>query len=291
MDKQPRDIYQEVTDKIVTAIEAGTMPWLRPWRDGKSTGIAMPYNAATGRPYNGMNVLILGMSPYSDYGWLTYKQASELGGNVRKGEKGTLVIFWKFLRVEDRDTKEQKTIPMVRGYTVFNVSQCEGLDEKKLKRPAAPVIGDTDINAVAQRVHANVQHGGNRAYYTPSGDYIQIPSVADFKSVNDYQGTLAHELVHWTSHTDRCNRDLSGRFGSDAYAFEELVAEIGSAFVCAQTGISLDGLQHPAYVANWLRVLKNDKRAIFTASSKAKTAAEFLLADTAEEDEDLDLAA
>src|SRR5207248_11074331 len=136
---------------IVTALENGTVPWLRPWRDHKSGSVLQPYNAATGRPYNGVNLLVLGTMPYADLGWLTFNQAKELGGSVRKGERGTGVVFWKFESREDKETGETKTVPFARLYTVFNVAQCDGLDETKLKRPAAPVAGQTDMNAVATR--------------------------------------------------------------------------------------------------------------------------------------------
>jgi antirestriction protein ArdC len=278
-----RDIYQEVTDRIVAALDAGTIPWLRPWRDDKSGSVIEPYNAMTGRPYNGVNLLILGSMPYANLGWLTYKQAGELGGNVRKGEKGTGVIFWKFDRVRDEQTGKDKVVPFARMYVVFNVTQCDGIDSARLKCPTVPVAGTTDMNAVASRVGAVVRHGGAKAFYTTNGDFVQVPSVAAFKSVDHYQATLAHELTHWTGHESRCARQFGKRFGDDAYAFEELVAEIGSAFLCARHGIALDGLQHPSYLASWLRVLKADKRAIFTASSKAKEAAEFLTAERVEE--------
>lgn len=286
--RETRDIFQEVTDRIVAALESGAVPWHRPWRDDKSGSALEPYNAATGRPYNGVNLLILGSMPYSDLGWLTFNQAKELGGGVHKGEKGTMVIFWRFVEMKD-DGGETRTRPVARAYTVFNVAQCDGLDPAKLKAPAAPVAGETDINAIAQRAGAEVRHGGAKAFYTPSGDYIQVPSAAAFKSVEHYQATLAHELTHWTGHESRCAREFSKRFGDQSYAFEELVAEIGSAFLCAHIGLPLDGLQHPSYLASWLQVLKEDKRAIFTASSKAKQAAEFLTTATA--DEELDTAA
>jgi antirestriction protein ArdC len=227
--------------------------------------------------------------PYSDLGWLTFKQAQELGGSVRKGEHGCGVIFWKFDRVREND--ETKVVPFARMYTVFNVTQCDGIDASKLKRPVAPKAGETDMNAVATRVNATVRHGGPRAFYTTGGDYVQLPSLDAFKSVDAYQATLAHELTHWTGHKDRCAREFGKRFGDNAYAFEELVAEIGSAFLCARHGIALDGLQHSQYLASWLEVLKADKRAIFTASSKAKQAATFLMQDQDEPAEEMQEAA
>jgi antirestriction protein ArdC len=286
-----RDLYQDVTDRIIAALERGTVPWLRPWRDDKSGSATEPYNAATGRPYNGVNLLILGLMPYPDLGWLTFRQAKELGGNVRRGERGTTVIFWRFVETRG-DDGERRTIPIARAYTVFNVAQCETIDPSKLKRPMPPVSGETDINALCERNGAIVKHGGDKAFYSPGGDYIAMPSATAFRNADNYAATLAHELVHWSAHSKRCNRDLNGRFGSASYVAEELIAEMGSAFLCARIGIPLDGLQHPSYIESWLRVLKDDKRAIFTAASKAKEAAEFLTKQAAESEEtELELAA
>jgi len=280
-----RDVYQEVTNRIIAALETGTAPWLRPWRDTNAGGELEPYNAATGRPYNGINLLVLGTRPFADLGWMTFKQALELGGNVKRGEKGTLIVFWKFDRVRNEETGETRTVPFARGYTVFNVEQCENIDVSKLKRPTPPAAGAGDMNALAARVGAIVRHGGNRAFYTTRGDFVQMPSADAFKSADHYQATLAHELTHWSGHENRCKREFGKRFGDRAYAFEELVAEIGSAFLCARSGIALEALQHPAYIGSWLEVLKEDKRAIFTAASKAREAAGFLLADREEEEE------
>ena len=282
-----RDVYQEVTDRIVAALETGAAPWLRPWRDGKSGSQMEPFNAQSGRPYNGINLLILGSAPYASLGWLTFKQALDCGGNVKKGERGTLIVFWKFEAREDATTGKTKTVPFARGYTVFNTEQCEGLDVSKLKVPAAPELGQTDINALAQRVGAVVRHGGNRAFFNIAGDFVQMPGAETFKTPEAYRATLAHELTHWTGHEKRCNREFGKRFGDMAYAFEELVAEIGSAFLCARHGIALEGLQHTSYLALWLKVLKEDKRAIFTAASKAKEAAAFLMAEREETEEQI----
>lgn len=272
------DIYQDVTDRIIAALEGGTAPWLKPWADGKCGGVG-PHNAATGRPYNGINWLVLSCAAYASDGWLTYKQAQELGGQVRKGERGTHIVFWSFPKIQKEDGTVE-VVPFAKGFTVFNVQQCDGLDESKLKGLEPVVAGQTSINAIAKSVGADVHHGGARAYYAPDGDFIAMPTAESFESENAYAATLAHELVHWTGHKSRCDRQFGKRFGDDAYAFEELVAEIGSAFVCAQVGIPLEGLQHSSYIASWLKVLKEDKRAIFTASSQAKRSSEFLLTDT-----------
>lgn len=279
--KNQIDIYQQVTDKIIAALESGTAPWLRPWRSGIGTAL-VPHNAVTGRAYNGINFLVLTCAPYASNGWLTYKQAQELGGNVRKGEKGTHIVFWSFPKVEDKETGKEKVIPFAKPYTVFNLDQCEGIDVSKLKTFTPAVAGESPINEIAARHNVKVNHGGDKAFFSPMADSIGMPSADAFKSPEHYASTLAHELVHWTGHESRLARTFGKRFGDEAYAFEELIAEIGSAFVCASTGIPLEGLQHADYVASWLKVLKEDKRAIFTASSQAKRAAEYL---TAEADE------
>jgi antirestriction protein ArdC len=279
------DVYESVTNRIIASLEAGTIPWQRPWRDSKNGSASEPFNAVSVRPYNGINLLILGTMPFPSLGWLTFHQALELGGSVRKGEKGTGIVFWKFSRVKDTDTGEEKTIPFARPYTVFNVDQCDGLDAAKLKTPAPPSPAETDINKIAANIGAIVKHGGNKAFFSPAHDFIGMPAIDAFKTIEGYQGTLAHELTHWTGHEKRLGREFGKRFGSDAYAFEELVAEIGSAFLCAKIGIPMEGLQHADYVANWLSVLKNNKKAVFLASSKARAASEFILGERAEDSE------
>lgn len=279
--KNQIDIYQQVTDKIIAALETGTAPWLRPWRSGVGTAL-VPHNAVTGRAYNGINFLVLTCAPYASNGWLTYKQAQELGGNVRKGERGTHIVFWSFPKIEDKETGKEKVIPFAKPYTVFNLDQCEGIDTAKLKTFTPAVAGESPINEIAARHNVRLNHGGDKAFFSPMADAIGMPSADAFKTKEHYAATLAHELVHWTGHESRLARTFGKRFGDEAYAFEELIAEIGSAFVCASTGIPLEGLQHADYVASWLKVLKEDKRAIFTASSQAKRAAEYL---TAEADE------
>lgn len=273
------DIYEEVTAQIVAALEGGVAPWIKPWKNGAQPDL--PYNAASGREYNGINQILLGMHAYSSNGWLTFKQAKELGGSIRKGEKSQLVVFWQFIKSDKEG--ETRTIPFAKGYRVFNVDQCEGLDETKLKQFQRPEAGDTDINVIASKAGAIVKHGGNSAFYSPASDIIVVPGVDSFKDLSSYQATLAHELVHWTGSDKRCNRKFGARFGDDAYAFEELVAEIGSAFVCNRAAIEQQGLQHAEYIGHWLKVLKNDKKAVFTAASKARDAVNFIFEERSEE--------
>lgn len=273
------DIYEEVTAQIVSALEAGVAPWVKPWKDGAQPDL--PYNASSGREYNGINQILLGMQAYSSNGWLTFKQAKDLGGSIRKGEKSTIVVYWQFLRQgEDGDVR---TIPLIKAYRVFNLDQCEGIDEGKLKRHVPAQAGEGGFNAVARDAGAIVNHGGSKAFYNPSSDHIVVPSIDVFTSASAYEATLAHELVHWTGHKSRCNREFGKRFGNEAYAFEELVAEIGAAFACARLGVEQEGLQHAEYVSAWLKVLKDDKRAIFTAASKARDAVNFLFAERIED--------
>ena len=278
-----RDIYQEITDTIIEQIEQGTAPWLRPWKDGKGSA-TMPHNAHTGRAYSGMNVMLLWGQPYASNGWLTYKQAIALGGNVIKGEKGNHIIFFKMNKKTDKTSGEDKFFPMLKTYCVFNVEQCENLNDKVYDAPddyALPEMTTAQEVAIANNVKLN--HGGSKAFYAPSRDSIQMPFVQDFEGVNGYDATLCHEMGHWTGNKSRLDRQFGKRFGDEAYAFEELVAEITSAFMCCHLNIELTGLQHASYVENWLKVLKSDKRAIFTASSQARQATEFLMAPYAEQ--------
>lgn len=279
MAKTQDQLYQSVTDRILAALESGTAPWVRPWKDGNVRGGAMPHNAITGRAYHGINVLLLMMEQetrgYNGAGWLTFKQAQERGGHVRKGEKGVQICFWKFLQSKDDDAEKARTIPMLKTYYVFHTSQCDDL-ELPAAVPVAP-IEPPPILGLAAKTGATIHHGGDRAYYTTADDSVHMPRPDQFKTTAHYDATLLHELTHWTSHKTRCDRQLGRRFGDEAYAAEELIAEMGSAFLCAALGRPLDELQHPAYIASWVRVLSKDNRAIFTASSQAQKAADYLL--------------
>ncbi len=274
MKKAKFDIYQIVTDRIVEALEGGSIPWLKPWKDGNNADPSMPFNATTGRAYNGVNVLLLWSMPYESNGWLTYKQAAACGGNVKKGEKSTLITYWQFFKEKKNGVETGNSIPMLKYYKVFNVEQCENLEKLKAIEPLE--IETTSALELSQNNGACVKHGGNRAFFKPSADYIQMPPQANFNESNGYDCTLLHELTHWTGHKSRLERDFTGRFGDESYAFEELIAEMGSAFLCSMLNVEENILQHSSYIESWLKVLKNDKRAIFTASSQAKKATEFL---------------
>ncbi len=277
-----KDIYQQITDKIIAALETGTAPWVKPW-----SSHGAPRNAITNREYSGINTLLLAMSPYANPLWLTYKQAASAGGTVRKGEHGTQVVLFKPFTIADKNDAEsaEKVIPLLRSFVVFNVQQIDGLPEKYTQavQPQMDSFADNQ-KAEALLAQAVIEHGMSRACFIPAVDVIHMPHKNDFKTVPDYYSTVLHELVHWSGHKTRLNRDFSGRFGDSAYGFEELIAELGAAFLCAHCAI--DGqLQHDRYIASWLTVLRADKRAIFTAAAAARKAAEFLVGATEEEEE------
>ena len=272
------DLYRRVTERIVAELDAGVPPWVKPWKTGRSDGL-MPRNAATGRPYRGINIPILwdaaGRLGFDRHEWLTFKQALSAGASVRKGERGTNVVFTKRLLAPARDEEETDAmVSVMKVYTVFNVAQVDGL-------PPPPVQADAEyvpmlaVEAFVRGVGAVVHHGGDMPCYVPSEDFIAMPEPRQFESAAHYYATALHELTHWTGHETRLNRDFRHRFGSRAYAAEELVAEFGAAFLCAELGVT-GRLRHAEYIGSWLDLLRNDEKAVFTAASKASQAAEFL---------------
>lgn len=285
MDHQ--DIYERVTNSIIEALERGTPPWVRPW---SAAADPVPINATSHRPYRGVNFLTLqlqaAMQGYPRNIWLTYRQATDLGAQVRKGEHGMRIVYWRLRKVDARaetqpwpDEQEvnERIVPLLRTYVVFNVAQVDRLPPRLLPAPA-PVEWEPEAAAeeILIRSQADLRFGGAIACYRPSDDVILLPERGAFADSASYYGTCLHELVHWSGHKSRLNRDLSGRFGDESYAMEELVAEIGAAFLCASCRI--DGqLRHASYIDSWLKVLKADKRAVFVASTKAQNAADFLL--------------
>src|SRR3984893_675759 len=278
-----RDLYAEVSARIVAELERGAAPWVKPW--SATAGMNAPCNAATNRPYSGCNVVLLWMARAAGYRaprFLTYKQALELGGHVRKGERGTKVYFVKQLQVRDKSSDDEsatRLVPMLREYTVFNVDQCENLPARVVTlgntKPRNRDQRDETADEFLACSGADIREGSGAGYYRPSDDFVSLPSFAAFKSAAHFYGTAFHELGHWTGHKSRLERDLRNRFGEKAYAAEELVAELCAAFLCAE--FSLDGeLRHAGYIQSWIGLLKADSRAFFTACSKAQAAADYL---------------
>tara|TARA_R110000796_G_scaffold45616_43_gene110483 strand:- start:10174 stop:11076 length:903 start_codon:yes stop_codon:yes gene_type:complete len=283
-----QDIYQRVTDKIVADLEKGELTWLKPWSSGNLEGRITKPLRHNGETYSGINILMLWgaameggyCSPY----WMTFKQAKTFGANVRKGERGNLVVYANtFTKTEEGENgqEEERKIPFMKGYTVFNVEQIEGLPEHYYDKPPAIIEPDQRIEhaeAFFGEAGADIRHGGNRAYYSGGSDHVQMPYFETFCSPEAYYGTLAHELTHWTKHEKRLDREFGRKkWGDEGYAREELVAELGAAFLCADIELSPQPREeHAAYIQSWRKVLKEDKRAIFSAAAHAQRAADFL---------------
>jgi antirestriction protein ArdC len=271
--KERINLYQEVTDRIVAEMEKGVDSWQRTW------GSSMPRNLTSKRDYNGINTFLLWLEQrdngYATGDWMSFKQAKEMGGTVKKGEQGTRIVFFKRL---DRDVEnehgepESRQVLMAKYSYIFNSSQIDGLDQKRVleaqkeHQEAQVLLDDSGAKII-----------GGQPSFSPKEDVIRMPEKVSFDSLNDYYATALHELVHWSGHKNRLDRNFedSKRWGDEAYAVEELVAELGSAFLSAKCGIQ-GKLQHAEYLNNWIEVLKNDNRAIFTAASKAREASEYI---------------
>lgn len=285
---QRRDIHAEITQQLITAIEADPGKPSMPWRRG-SAPLFMPTNALTAKPYNGINIVSLWVAAeclgYSAPVWATYRQWSELGAQVRKGEKSSLVVFYKEYESEpdpdnaDDDGKRR----VARASYVFNASQVDGFTAPDAPTSLGPVERLEAVDRFIGATAAQIAHGGERAFYRPSTDSIQMPDEGLFCGTGTmnrsegYYAVLVHELTHWTGAKQRLDRVLGKRFGDQAYAAEELIAEIGSAFLCAELGITQDlRADHAQYLAQWLTLLKSDNRAVFTAAAKASEAVAYL---------------
>ena len=284
MSKERFDIHQHLTDRIVAAIEAGAGKWQMPWHHG--SGGRMPVNVATDRQYRGVNVLALWVEAqvlgYGSHLWGTYHQWAGKGATVRKGQKASYVVFYKQIetKVEDGSENNPGTRVFARATPVFNADQVDGLTQATSTASVEPL---DDVETFVGRTGAKIVHGGHLACFNPKLDEIHMPprelftGSATSNATEAYYSTLFHELTHWTGPAHRCDRDLSGRFGTEAYAMEELIAELGAAFLCAELGIAVEPrADHAQYLAHWLTVLKLDKRAIFTAASKAGEAVALL---------------
>lgn len=284
------DLYEKVTQRVIEQLEQGVRPWTQPWSAGPGAGLPLRHN---GQGYRGINVLILwGQAQdagYSASHWMTYKQAQLLGGQVRRGERSTQVVYYgTAARDESVDGGNGvggdpggRLFRFLRTFQVFNAKQIDGLPAQfHAKREAGPVAERIpELEAFVTRTGADIRHGGGRAFYRITNDYIQMPELAAFRDAELYYATLNHELTHWTRHESRLNRDLGRkRWGDEGYAAEELVAELGAAFLGAELGLRPDHVEdHAAYIGGWLKVLQGDRRFIFTAAAKAQAAADFLL--------------
>ena len=284
-----KDLYQTVTDTIIKDLEFGVRPWLQPWIVGGEGGqLNLPLRA-TGEAYRGINVLMLWASAsengFSSPTWMSFKQAQDMGAHVRKGEKGTMVVYAGTLTRtelnEQTGEEDERGIPFLKSYSVFNADQIEGLPERFIRSPVNILDPSQRIEQAERYVAATgaeVRNGGSMAFYQMDRDMVQMPNFETFREPEGYYGTLLHELTHWTRHKSRLDRSFGReRWGDEGYAAEELVAELGAAFLCADLQITPTVRKdHAAYIGNWLKVLKNDKRAIFTAASYAQKAADFL---------------
>lgn len=280
------NIYQEITDSIIAELEKGAAPWIKPWNAPQGAD----KNVISQKPYRGINRLLLamvgGIKGYSNPAWATYKQWEQLGGNVRKGEKAAKIIFWSQAKSTNPEG-EEKAYAFAKAYFVFNVAQVDGIDIVVSEDKQNDNAKIDNCESTIKATEAKIIHGGDTACFIPSSDIIRMPEIGTFQSSEHYYATAFHELTHWTSDKNRCDRDISkGRFGNPDYAFEELVAELGAAFLCSTHGIAGD-LRHAGYIESWLKALKNDNKAIFKASGLAQSAADFVLNCKVSEDNEL----
>jgi antirestriction protein ArdC len=288
MTNERQDVYTRITDKIIASLEQGVRPWIKPWNAGNTAGRITRPLRHNGVPYSGINILMLWASAvehgFASPIWMTFKQALELNAHVNKGEKGSLVVYANTITKteDDGDGHEvEREIPFLKGYTVFNVEQIAGLPEHFYHKPEPRSEGVARIEHAESffaHTKADVRTRGDRAYYAIEPDYIAMPPIESFNLAESYYSTLGHETIHWTRHSTRLDRNLGRKvWGDEGYAREELVAELGSAFLCADLELTpVIREDHASYIASWLEVLKNDKRAIFQAASYAQKAVDYL---------------
>lgn len=303
MNNVKKDIYQEITDRIIQCLEEGTVPWLKPWNNPEYN-LALPKNAVSGRYYSGVNILLLWMASaengYKQCKWNTADAVNKLGGRIRKGEKATIVANYTPVErekcdddgnpiLDDEGNPEIEHFAVLKRHPIFNIEQCENLpnimyesvSELPTEIEAVQYALFTEIRQIAKWMDLNVEMKPSaKAYYLPNEDKVVMPNMKQFESESRFYGTLLHEIIHATGHQKRLNREgiTSGKakFGNKLYAFEELVAEMGGAFICAHLGFN-DIPQNAAYIQSWINVLKEDKRAIFRASGFARKACEYVL--------------
>ncbi len=275
-------VYEIITNIILTKLEEGTIPWQRPW----NTREAIPRNLLSKKAYQGINAFILGCQHYSSPYWLTFKQCKDLGGNIRKGEQGTPVVYWNWLEIEEDGEMERK-VPFMRYYTVFNVAQCENISAGKMPITTETIHNHMDKIKQCERIidtwkdKPEVRHGKQQASYMPFSDLVNMPMFETFINSEEYYSTLFHELTHSTGHEKRLNRQGITEitpFGTPLYSKEELVAEMGAAFLCGFTGIDPTTIDNSAaYIQGWLKKLKNDKKLVIIAAAQAQKAANYIL--------------
>lgn len=271
-----QSIYEEVTQSIIDQLEKGAIPWVKPWRADSSAD----KNVISQKPYQGINRLILGMTAmvkgYTVPAWASYKQWESLGAYVKKGEKGTRIVFYSPVSKENKQTGETESYSVLKSYVVFNASQVEGLTITTVEPEEKPFTANQLAEDRIVKTGAIIGHGSDAAFYMPSQDRIQLPHKTAFDAECHYYATAFHELVHWSGAKHRLDRDLEkGRFGNPAYAFEELVAEMGAAFLCQDYGIAGE-LRHAGYIQSWLKALKDDSKAVFKAAAYAQKAADYI---------------
>ena len=270
------DIYQMVTNTIIEQLEKGKIPWKKEW-----DCVNAPVNFVTKKPYRGMNVFLLGCKGYKSPYWLSFKQVKDKRGFVKQGEKSSIVVFWEFLTFKDKENLDEngvpaiKQVPLLKYYRVFNTEQCEGLTVPAIEeRQFTPI---EECEKVVNGYNMTIEYKGDKACYSPQLDIVRMPAKEQFKSEQGFYSTLFHELTHSTGHITRLNREFGTHFGSENYSYEELIAELGACMLCNFCGIHTTIENSTAYIQSWLKVLKNDKKMIVTASGKAQKAVDFIL--------------
>lgn len=273
-------IKEQVTAKIIEALESGVTPWVRPWKPSKHSG--SPTNILSGRPYRGINWLLLSLPGHSSKWWGTFNQWRGIGVSVKRGEKGTGIVLFKPVTKEvinEQGDKEVEKYGYYTTFTVFHISQVEGDISRFTEEDSTPSFPDYEpAENLISSIGANIRHGGSESYYSPTKDYIRVPYKSAFIDAESYYSTVFHELIHYTGHETRLNRlNKFERFGSESYALEELVAEIGAAFLCSHLGVPFAERNTAAYLDHWLKILKKDSSAIFLVTSAASKACDYLL--------------
>ncbi len=280
-----KDRYQIITDTVIEQMENLGSDWMKSWSTNAMSG---HHNVISKKAYQGTNTFLTAISSFKNgfqsNQWGTYRQWQSKGYSVKKGSKGTDIIFFDKIKIEDKETEQERFVPILKGFSIFNADQIEDYWSGSAI-PEKPTFKHEQTEQLVTNSKAIIKHGGSRAFYTSEADFIQMPHKTDFQDIDgstameNYYSTLLHELTHWTGHTSRLDRKLANKFGSNAYAFEELVAEIGSVFLTAMLGIEKQPQpNHAKYLNGWLEVLKQDKRAMVKAFGLAQKASDYILA-------------